>query len=234
MTSFDIKAVLLAVTCFMAGTIFKSIIGVSNEKLPTTETIDAKLLTIKRCDNQTNIRESERPYVSKSSASFSTTLPVMKEIIPTTLHQRYAPENIEFNISRSMLKRSRPIIGNTERLHAYIRKLQSKQCTVVLFLGGSVTDGHHVKGGSSEAYPVHFLIWLNARYPCVDVDGKPGYHEMKKTHAQNSQTHFVFWSMVSDIERIDLVLIEFNVRCICLAIATGLYHGELYLQHHCE
>lgn len=35
---------------------------------------------------------------------------------------------------------------------------------------------------------------------------------MTKTHAQNSQTHFIHWSMVTGIDRIDLVFVEFNVN----------------------
>ena len=62
---------------------------------------------------------------------------VVEEIVPQTLLPVYAHQNLEFNITRSMLRRSRPIVGNTQRLHSYLNKLRSKQCTTVLFLGGS-------------------------------------------------------------------------------------------------
>lgn len=136
---------------------------------------------------------------------------VVEEVIPKELQPTYAGENLQFNVTRSMIRQSRPIIGNTERLHAYIRKLHDKQCTSVLFLGGSVTGGHNAKG-EKNAFPRHFMDWLNVRYPCYNDDGSLGRHEMKKTHAQNSQTHFIHWSMVSEINHIDLVFIEFCVN----------------------
>ena len=195
-------------------------IGSSNRVISSiSETTEAKfnseVTTIRKYNQSTH--QNAIPITSSAiehavaTSTAPTPLPVMEEIIPPSLHPSYTPENLEFNVTRNMLKRSRPIIGNTERLHAYIRKLQSKQCTVILFLGGSVTDGHHVKGRSAEAYPAHFTNWLNAKYPCLKEDGSPGEHEWKKTHAQNSQTHFIHWSMVSEIDRIDLVFIEFNV-----------------------
>lgn len=67
---------------------------------------------------------------------------IIEELIPTKLLPLYSYDNLlkqklQFNITRSMLRQSRPVVGNTQRLHAYIKKLQSKQCTTVLFLGGS-------------------------------------------------------------------------------------------------
>ena len=67
---------------------------------------------------------------------------ITEELIPPKLLSLYTHENLlkqklQFNITRSMLRQSRPVVGNTQRLHAYLKKLQSKQCTTVLFLGGS-------------------------------------------------------------------------------------------------
>ena len=67
---------------------------------------------------------------------------IIEELIPTKLLSLYSHDNLlknklQFNITRSMLRQSRPVVGNTQRLHAYIKKLHSKQCTTVLFLGGS-------------------------------------------------------------------------------------------------
>jgi hypothetical protein len=73
------------------------------------------------------------------SPSSNMTMSLVEEIVPRELQPTYAPENLQFNVTRSMIRQSRPIIGNTERLHAYIKKLHSKKCTSVLFLGGSVT-----------------------------------------------------------------------------------------------
>ena len=73
---------------------------------------------------------SERP-ASTSSSSF------IEEIMPPSLHRLYSPENLRFNVTRSMIRQSRPIVGNTERLHSYLEKLRSQACTSVVFLGGS-------------------------------------------------------------------------------------------------
>lgn len=186
--AFNIKTALLGITCFAAGMITQLMCGASNQIVSIRETTTGKYTEItptrenhanvitekkivRSAINQTGKPLSNPPAMQQPSS-------VMEEIIPPALHSKYTPENLVFNITRSMLKRSRPIIGNTERLHAYIRKLQSQQCTVVLFLGGSVTDGHHVKGRSAEAYPAHFMSWLNAQYPCLKDDGSAGRHVM--------------------------------------------------------
>jgi hypothetical protein len=109
-----------------------------------------------------------------------------------------------------MLRRSRPIVGNNDRLHGYIRKLHSKQCTVVLCLGGSVTAGHNA-GGFGNAYGTLFKKWLDARYPCLNEDGSVGEHVVKMTMAPSSQSNFVHWNKIEQIEKIDLAFIEFNV-----------------------
>ncbi|KAL3782911.1 hypothetical protein HJC23_004890 [Cyclotella cryptica] len=212
MASFDVKAVLFAGIYFAAGMIAQLIIGANNgamtSKPATKSRFDSVVTSIR-------IYDVDGRAVNPTPATVApapTTRPVVEEIIPPALRASYSPENLEFNVTRAMLRRSRPIIGNDERLHAYIRKLRSKQCTTVLFLGGSVTDGHHVKGRAANAYPAHFMFWLNERYPCFNHDGSNGTHDMKKTHAQNSQTHFIHWSMVTGIERIDLVFLEFNVN----------------------
>ena len=75
---------------------------------------------------------------------------VIEEIIPPSLLPSYSSENLLFPVSRSMLRKSRPIIGNTDRLHTYIQKLRDCICTTVLFIGGSVTEGHN-GGGVNNA-----------------------------------------------------------------------------------
>ena len=62
---------------------------------------------------------------------------IIDELIPPNLQPTYAHEKLSFNVTRSMLRQSRPVVGNTERIHAYLRKLHAKKCTTVLFMGGS-------------------------------------------------------------------------------------------------
>lgn len=179
-----------------------------NSVLNASTTCDCK------CNCNQTFLPNEPEIMSISDNKQSNTparAPIMEETFPKNLQPTYAHQNLQFNVTRSMLRQSRPIVGNTQRLHGYLKKLHIKQCTTVLFLGGSVTDGHNA-GGDKNAYPKFFVEWLNAKYPCVKKDGSPGMHEMKKTHAQNSQTHFIHWSMVSEIQEIDLVFIEFNVN----------------------
>mmetsp|Transcript_31225 Transcript_31225/g.66478 ORF Transcript_31225/g.66478 Transcript_31225/m.66478 type:complete len:199 (+) Transcript_31225:41-637(+) len=64
---------------------------------------------------------------------------IVEEVMPQSLLPTYAPEKLPFNVTRSMLRQSRPIVGNTERLHLYLRKLRTGQCTKVLYMGGSGT-----------------------------------------------------------------------------------------------
>lgn len=168
-------------------------------------------------DGHSTFMQNNLPLPSSSTSSSTKhdpmDIPWMDEYIPPNLRNTYEPQAMQFNVTRSMLRQSRPVVGNVQRLHAYLRKLQSKQCTTVLILGGSISDGHHVKGGATFAYPQNFVHWLNERYPCLEPNGKTrGEHQWKKTYASNSQRHFTSWAMVSGIESFDLVILEFNVN----------------------
>eukprot|EP00584_Thalassiosira_punctigera_P006509 CAMPEP_0172535690 /NCGR_PEP_ID=MMETSP1067-20121228/7582_1 /TAXON_ID=265564 ORGANISM="Thalassiosira punctigera, Strain Tpunct2005C2" /NCGR_SAMPLE_ID=MMETSP1067 /ASSEMBLY_ACC=CAM_ASM_000444 /LENGTH=543 /DNA_ID=CAMNT_0013320631 /DNA_START=244 /DNA_END=1872 /DNA_ORIENTATION=- len=135
---------------------------------------------------------------------------VVEEIIPPNLLPSYAPDKLLFPVTRSMLRQSRPVVGDTERLHAYLKKLRSRTCTFILFMGGSVSAGHN-GGGPTNAYPKHFTDWLNEKYPCNLADGTQGKHEYMKTHAGESKANFAFWSGVTSVEKIDMIVLEFNV-----------------------
>ncbi|KAL9189237.1 hypothetical protein ACHAXT_011727 [Thalassiosira profunda] len=168
-----------------------------------TESVDLRAL------QEPSINRNRAAVAERSRASPGGNF--LEEYIPQNLLPKYQQDNFQFPVSRSMLRQSRPVVGNVERLHAYLRKLQSGQCTTVLVLGGSISAGHHVKG-RKNAYTYNFIEWLNERYPCRLDGGSKGEHEFKKTHASNSQRHFTSWSMVDGIERFDLVIFEFNVN----------------------
>ena len=156
---------------------------------------------------------------------------VIEEIIPPSLLPSYSSENLLFPVSRSMLRKSRPIIGNTDRLHTYIQKLRDGICTTVLFIGGSVTEGHN-GGGVNNAYPKHFMDWLNEKYPCKKPintsstnttttttpltpqnKNEGPMHIYLKTPASisNSETHFGHMNSITSLGNIDIIFIEFNV-----------------------
>ncbi len=152
---------------------------------------------------------SSIPGGTSSTSPRTTAYSFVEDILPESLRYKYAMENLAFPITESMMRRSRPIIGNNQRLHGYLAKLHSGTCTTVLFLGGSVTRGRGA-GGPGGSYPNFFVEWLNARYPC---DGG-GTHVAKRTRSgQNSQTCFALWNSIRDAgDAIDLVLMEFNVN----------------------
>lgn len=141
---------------------------------------------------------------------------IIEEIVPPTLQSFY--QDTQFNPTRSMLRQSRPVIGNTQRLHSYLGKLRNKECTTVLFLGGSVTGGHNV-GGEQNAYPKLFMDWLNEVFPCASANGTTGKHVSIKSvpGIKNSQTAFLYYNWFHTIDKLDLVLCEFNVNDAFLA-----------------
>ena len=61
---------------------------------------------------------------------------IIQAIIPESLQNAYAPGKLLYNLTESMLEQSRPVRGNTQRLHSYIQKIRRKQCTTVIFAGG--------------------------------------------------------------------------------------------------
>lgn len=209
--------ILVALTCFIAGMATEFMFGAfsklslsegSQDNISSSPFIKVSPISFSSNDMSCDCNDEDPEVLPKQSDPDTS---FIEEIIPKELQSTYAPENLQFNVTRSMIRQSRPIIGNTDRLHAYIKKLHNQKCTSVLFLGGSVTGGHNAKG-AQNAFPRHFMDWLNIRYPCRNADGSLGKHQMKKTHAQNSQTHFIHWSMVSEIDQIDLVFVEFCVN----------------------
>jgi hypothetical protein len=205
------KTALIATISFIAGGLFSQL---ANDAISSGIKLQDLTFVANRSDSMAPQHENGTSAFTPTHNEhpYPTSVPIAQEIVPPELYKyHYHPGALRFNVSRSMLRRSRPIVGNNERLHAYIKKLHSKQCTVVLFLGGSITDGHNVRGGFEMAYPKHFWFWLNDKYPCVNEDGSEGKHSIKRTFAQNSQTHFIHWSSVSELDKIDLVFLEFNV-----------------------
>ena len=71
------------------------------------------------------------------------------------------------NVTPSMLRRSRPVVGNVERLRRLGQRLRGGHCVHLLVLGASVSMGRNV-GGIHSAWHQRFLEYLNLRYPCRD------------------------------------------------------------------
>ena len=86
-------------------------------------------------NNSQHSTENTSHHYFMSNASFSNN--VVEEIIPPSLLPVYHPKHLQWTVTRSMLRQSRPVVGNTQRLHLYLKKLHSKQCTKLVFMGGS-------------------------------------------------------------------------------------------------
>ena len=96
-------------------------------------------------------RNTQNPYIEAMVSSYDENKTKIQsvqsypyyldEIMPTSLKQLYTQDKLAFPITPSMIRRTRPIVGNNQRLHMYLQKLHRKQCTTVIFMGGSVTRG---------------------------------------------------------------------------------------------
>ena len=129
-------------------------------------------------------------------------------LVPDSVREKWAVEKLAYIFpTNSLLRRSRPVVGNTDRFHAYLRKVKAGVCTKILFAGGSVTRGHN-GGGPENAYPKKFMEWLNAKHPCeggthTRVDGSYGGVDLQH----------LFGSFAIDNQpEFDLMMVEFNVN----------------------
>ncbi|EJK75681.1 hypothetical protein THAOC_02590 [Thalassiosira oceanica] len=151
----------------------------------------------------------------------------ISRVMPPSLAPVYvAPGALPFNLTMSILRRTRPVVGSTDRVRGFLTKLKKGQCTTSLMLGGSVTaaassfafhsfkkldDIEHITTTATNQ-PKLFVDYLNARFPCTGADGGSGEHVYKTTNAGNSMSHATSFSSVSNLDRIDLILVEFNVN----------------------
>lgn len=151
------------IACFTIGYLLGSSTTTLNSNVDNAKTVIAKVTTA-----ESSIRNGNYSTNNSNGETYNTTanLPrqqnhstsIIEEIIPTKLLPLYSHDKLQFNVTRSMLRQSRPVVGNTQRLHAYLKKLQSKQCTTVLFLGGS---------GKLITYA--FMMFYMYMYYCIDV-----------------------------------------------------------------
>ena len=127
-----------------------------------------------------------------------------------------------FNITENMMRKTRPIVGNTQSLHKTLRKLQNKECLTIYVFGGSVTYGHQA-GGPTKSYSAKLLELLNFKYPCsvTKDDGTviKGKHRRivpdfsgTNSAAIVSNLNAIFPPHEHIDHRIDLVIHETNVN----------------------
>jgi hypothetical protein len=147
------RSPLLAICCGLFGYIIGSMPSATNDNLQGR--VDVKFrhrpfeydtdMPMKEMMKEIDVDDHELFGVNKSSIDESwvympTKKSIIEEIVPPKLLPVY--EILQFNVTRSMLRQSRPVIGNTQRLHSYLKKLRNKECTTVLFLGGSGEFDH--------------------------------------------------------------------------------------------
>jgi len=119
-------------------------------------------------------------------------------------------------ISATMLRTTRPVVGHTERLHLFLRKLTAGKCVKVVIAGGSVTSGHN-SGKAQASYVYHLFDWLNEQFPCRNETGARSNHTRVMLDVGGSNTAVLLDSFDEDFKEIhafDLLLWEFNVNDI--------------------
>lgn len=109
----------------------------------------------------------------------------ISRVMPPSLAPVYvAPGALPFNLTMSILRRTRPVVGSTDRVRGFLTKLKKGQCTTSLMLGGSVTAGHN-GGGPSNAY-VRKMIDDASLILCEDNVQRP--HHSPFILSKNSTT----------------------------------------------
>ena len=111
------------------------------------------------------------------------------------------------------LRASRLNVGDVQLVRRFLRRVQTKQCTRVLVLGGSISAGHGV-GGLPNAYPTRFTKWLNDAFPCASAaTGGRGRHKLVNRAVPATGSNYWF-SKVSQFAStpFDLVLVEFSIN----------------------
>ena len=87
------------------------------------------------------------------------------ELIPPSLRAKYR-RLAKYGYGQYALRRSRPVVGATDRMVQFWQKVVDKQCVKIVVLGASVSVGVNI-GGIEEAWHAEFIRWLNAKHPCA-------------------------------------------------------------------
>ncbi|KAL7545010.1 hypothetical protein ACHAWF_008383 [Thalassiosira exigua] len=192
---------------FFAIVLLGSIVPIFLVPIPTASTIAAGA---NRAEFASQMKgKGSTPLARYPSASGPSS--IVNDVVPPALRHLYAPDRLPFNVTRSMLRRSRPVVGNAQRLWHYLEKLRSRKCTTILFMGGSVTHGRAAPGVNSS-YPELFIRFLNERYPCATADGDLG-HALQRTRGRDSLSHFTLWEGdANSVAEFDLAVLEFNIN----------------------
>eukprot|EP01084_Bolivina_argentea_P096949 174266_1 len=146
------------------------------------------------------------------------------DLIPINIRNKFPitfstpPTRGEFNITETMLRQTRPIVGNTLRLHKILKSvIYSNECMKIITIGSSVTGGTNA-GGIAHAYSVPFNIWLNEKYPnCHSNVYNISQHEVTPyvaggTNIMKIVENFEALMEFTNDMKVDIIIIEYNVN----------------------
>lgn len=122
-------------------------------------------------------------------------------------------KNAEYNVTSHMVRRSRTVVGNTDRLHRMLRRVQAGRCIRVMILGGSVSHGYNV-GGYDKSWGTLLINWLNVAHPCSL--GMSGEHEVLYRTVGGVGSIFAINNWDSLIrpgtQNVDMIVVEYAVN----------------------
>lgn len=136
-------------------------------------------------------------------------------IIPTNSTIFEALENNQDFVSKTLLRKSRPFVGNVDRFHRVLQKIHRGECIVWGVLGGSVTVGHNMGGPRRGIFPNVIQNWLNYRYPCKKNGVRSVHERVEFRYAPGVLFGFENFEAIFDphaVPVLDLVLVEWNVN----------------------
>jgi len=110
----------------------------------------------------------------------------------------------------TLMRKARSIVGNTERLKLFLRKLQEGQCIHAIVFGASVSRGTNV-GGLKGAWHTKLKSWMNKNYPCNEEEG----HTFVMTGLGGGSTKTVvdnYERVLTLRDKIDIFFVEFGAN----------------------
>jgi hypothetical protein len=120
-------------------------------------------------------------------------------------------------VSSRMAQASRSMVGNTQRLQTFLRKLASGECVNVAVFGGSVSAGTNV-GGPTRSWAARFEGWLNTAHPPTLKAKRPHRtcsHSVNLLALGGTGSNFAsehFDHKVRAVGQIDLFIVEYAIN----------------------
>jgi len=110
----------------------------------------------------------------------------------------------------SLMRKARSIVGNTERLKLFFRKLKEGKCIHAIVFGASVSRGTNA-GGIQGAWHTKLKRWMDKNYPCSEEKG----HTFVMTGLGGGSTKTVvdnYERVLNLRNKIDIFFVEFGAN----------------------